>query len=194
MRTLFANNVLDVLSVFFLHQEEIHQAKIAQLTGLRKLQVQRAIQRIRESGLIEESKRGNLVCYKLIESHPVFSDLKNILYKTVLIAEPFKNVLDDEVQRVQLAFIYGSFATRTEHAGSDIDLFVIGNIGLKKLSSKISSLSEKLQREVNPIIYTNNEFVRKAKLNDHFISAILQSEKLWLIGSDNELRKILKRK
>jgi len=193
MKAIFANNILEVLSVFFLLRgEEIHQAKIAESSGLRKLQVQRALQRLRDSELIEEHKQGSMVYYKLNEDHPALSDLKSIIYKMVLIADPLKQALSKIADAVDLVFVYGSFASGTESVESDIDLFIVGNVKLKKLSSVLAPVAEQLQREVNPVVYSNSEFIDKAKSKDHFISSVLNSEKMWLVGGDDELEEILK--
>ncbi len=195
MESLFAKNVLDVLAVLFLHQDEaIHQSKIVNLTGLRIVQVQRALQRLLNDGIIDEHQQGNMVYYKLQPSHPLFQDLKNILYKSILIAEPFKKVFSDFSEEINIAFIYGSIATGTEAISSDIDLFLVSQIGLKKVSKLIAPIAKKLQREINPVIYSKTEFIDKVSHKDHFVMNVLHSKKLWLIGDENELSKIEKRK
>lgn len=193
MKSLFANNVLEVLAVLFLSREEaIHQSKIVTLSGLRVIQVQRALQRLREAGLIEEYQQGNMVYYKLEKNQPILTDLKNMLYKTILIVEPFKKAFEKFTKQINIAFIYGSFANGTEIAESDIDLFVIGGIGLKKLSSLLSPIAKQLQREINPVVYIKAEFIKKVKIKDHFVTSVMRSQKLWLVGDDNELKKMVK--
>lgn len=195
MESLFAPNVLEVLAILFLHQDDlVHQSKIAQLTGLHRLQVQRALQRLKENTIIEEYQHGNMVCYTLNKNHPLYQDIKNILYKTILIAEPFRKVFSDYTKEIDMAFIYGSYANGIEVAESDIDLFIIGNLGLKDISKILMPLRNKLQKEINPIVYTRAEFSRKISLEDHFLMSILKVKKLWLIGDENELISIAKRK
>jgi predicted nucleotidyltransferase len=193
MESLFAQNVLEVLAVLFLHQEDpLHQSKIAQLTGLRRLQVQRALHRLKDNGIIEEYQHGNMMCYTLKKSHPLYEELKSILNKTVLIAEPFRRVFSDFTDAIELTFIYGSYANGTELADSDIDLFIVGQVGLKEISKLLTPLAKKLQKEINPVVYTNAEFSKKILLKDHFLMSVLNSKKLWIIGDENELGKIAK--
>lgn len=55
MKSLFANNIQEVLAVLFLNQQEaVYQSKIAELSGLRRIQVQRALQRLLDEELIKE--------------------------------------------------------------------------------------------------------------------------------------------
>ena len=141
MKSLFANNVLEVLAVLFLNREEaIHQSKIVTLSGLRVIQVQRALQRLSEAGLIEEYQQGNMVYYKLEQNQPILTDLKNILYKTILIAEPFKKAFDGEVVEVKFTQIGDSLqpllVALQEHEpdamySPDLSFFIGG--GMKKL-------------------------------------------------------------
>jgi len=193
MESLFAQNVLEVLAVLFLHQEDlVHQSKIAQLTGLHRLQVQRAVQRLKVDSIIEEYHHGNMVCYTLNKSHPLYQELKNILYKTILIGEPFRKLFSDFTGAIDMAFIYGSYASGTELAESDIDLFIVGQMGLKEISKILTPLAKKLQKEINPVVCTKAEFSRKASSKDHFLMSVLNSKKLWIIGDENELGKIAK--
>lgn len=195
MKSLFANNILEVLAVLFLNQQEaIYQSKIAKVSGLRRIQVQRALHRLLDEGLIEEYKQGNMVCYRLQDSHPILPDLKKILYKTVLVAEPFKKAFENSIEQINIAFIYGSFASGTETADSDIDVFIVGKIGLKQVSKLLSPLAKQLQREINPVVYPKVEFVKKLESEDHFVTSVMSTQKLWLVGGENELRKMDKGK
>lgn len=196
METIFANNVIDVLAVLFLNRQElVHQSKIVNLTGLRIIQVQRALQRLLEEELVEEHKQGNMVCYKLCDTHPLLPDLKSILYKTVLIAEPFKNAFAGAIEQINLAFIYGSFASGTEMPDSDIDVLIVGQgIGLKQVSKLLSPIAKQLQREINPVVYSKSEFIKKLEAKDHFVTSVISAPKMWLVGDDSELEKMDKRK
>jgi len=44
-----------------------------------------------------------------------------------------------------------------------------------------------LQREVNPVVYSQEEFERRIKNNDSFIKEVLGNPKLFIIGTENEL-------
>jgi predicted nucleotidyltransferase len=191
MESLFAQNVLEVLAILFLEQEDMmHQSKIIQLTGLHRMQVQRALQRLKADKVIEEYRQGNMTFYTLNKNHPLFQDIKNIIYKTILIAEPFRTVLSSFSEKINMAFIYGSYASGTAASESDIDLLIIGKLGLKEISKLLMPIAKKLQKEINPVVYTKEEFEKKLLLKDHFLLSVLDSEKLWLIGDENDLRKI----
>lgn len=92
------------------------------------------------------------------------------------------------VDGIRCAFVFGSVAGDTAGADSDIDLMVIGSISLRKLSSLLSGLSDRLGREINPHVITAEDFSRRLRENDHFVTSVMDSEKIFVVGSPNELK------
>lgn len=45
--------------------------------------------------------------------------------------------------RIETAFVFGSIADGEETPGSDVDILVIGNVGLMKVSRLLSGVSER---------------------------------------------------
>ena len=90
-------------------------------------------------------------------------------------------------KNIRVAFVFGSFARQEEKANSDIDLMVIGGIGLRKLTSLLMESSGKIGREINPHAFSGKEFVKRKKEQDHFLNQVLGSPKISIIGTGNEL-------
>jgi len=65
-------------------------------------------------------------------------------------------------------------------------------MGLKKLSTILSPIAKQLHREINQVVYAKEEFISKGKSNDHFITSVLDSKRLWIIGDENGLREMVK--
>jgi len=74
-------------------------------------------------------------------------------------------------------------AKNTEKAGSDVDLVIIGEIGMRALTKLLSGLQEKIGREINPHIYTEIEFAKKVRGKDHLVTSILKTELKPLLGN-----------
>jgi predicted nucleotidyltransferase len=51
--------------------------------------------------------------------------------------------------KIVCAFVYGSIARHEEHATSDVDLMVIGTVGLGDLAPSLRKAEKRLGREVN---------------------------------------------
>src|SRR5262249_47361124 len=88
---------------------------------------------------------------------------------------------------VRLAFVFGSLAAGAENADSDIDLIVIGTVSLRQLSKLLSGVATRVGREINPHVFTAEEFVQRKKVRDHFVSTMLAAPKLFVIGDEHGL-------
>jgi hypothetical protein len=64
---------------------------------------------------------------------------------------------------------------------------IIGSIGLRKVSHLLSGLSEKLGREINPHVLTLKDYKSKIVNQDHFLTEVLTTKKIYIIGNENEL-------
>ena len=88
---------------------------------------------------------------------------------------------------MQLAFVSGSIARGETHAESDVDLMVIGAIGLRGLSKLLSGMADLIGREINPHILTPEEFRERKRNKDHFVTSVLAAPMLFVKGTDHEL-------
>ncbi|MFI5330076.1 MAG: nucleotidyltransferase domain-containing protein [Desulfobaccales bacterium] len=122
---------------------------------------------------------------QLISPNPLFPEIRNLVLKTAGLVEILRKSLDRE--GVRAAFIFGSLASNRENAGSDVDLMVIGTIGLRTLSKWLSGGSDQIGREINAVIWSIDEFRQRKQKGDHFLSNVLESPKLFVIGSENDL-------
>lgn len=93
----------------------------------------------------------------------------------------------DGLDGIELAFVYGSYADGTAGAKSDIDLFVIGSVGLRKLSPLLSGIAETVHREINPSVMSDASYLEKLNSGDAYIHNVTKGNKLWIVGSDDEL-------
>lgn len=193
---LFPNPALvEVLALFLLHpEEEIYQRRIAERTGNALRQVQRALQRIERAGLLTKARRGNMVYYRAERGHPAFEDLKRAFLKTVALGDVLREALAPLADKLRLAFIFGSLAQGRETAQSDIDLFLVGNISRREATEVFGAMGPDLGREFNPVVYPTEEFREKAREKHHFVTEVIGSPKIWLIGNDHELGKLVERR
>jgi predicted nucleotidyltransferase len=191
---LFPNpSLVDVLAVFLTHPDEIfYQTQLVEASGCALIQVQRALKRLEDTGLIEKTKSGNRSYYQANQKHPAFQDIKQALFKTVLFGDLLKEALKQKKNKIKFGFIYGSSARGKESSTSDIDLFIIGDLGIRDIAKVITESGRNLGREINTTVYSEKEFNRKLKEKNPFINEILHQPKIWLIGEESEFKKINK--
>ena len=136
--------------------------------------------------LVLKKRDGNRLYYRANRKHPIFSDIHALVVKTVGLLDVLKDALVGE-KAIRAAFIFGSIAEGSEKADSDIDLLVIGEIGLRSLSRLLQGLTGELGREINPYVLAPEEFSLRKSKNEHFLSQVLMSPKLFIIGDKDDL-------
>lgn len=115
-----------LLTLLLTHpREEFYLRELHRRLGQSLHAVQHEVARLERLELVTVSRRGRQKFYKANERHPLFPDLKRIVYKTAALGDVLRGALA-AVQGMRAAFIYGSVAKGREGAGSDIDLMVVG--------------------------------------------------------------------
>ena len=155
--------------------------------------IRRELLSLEKSGLFKREEMGKQVYYSVNKESPIFEEFKRIVSKTIGVEGLIKEVLRD-IKGIDIAFIYGSFAKEKEDSFSDIDLMIIGNPNEDILISKISSTEEKLKREINYSIFSPEDFKEGLKKNEVFLEEIISNPKLFIIGNQNEMEKIIRRR
>lgn len=182
---------VEILKLFLFNtSNSFYQRQISNLTAQSIRGVQREVDKLNRIGIIERSIQGNRIYYKLNKKCPIIQDLKNIFFKSVGIAEVLKENLKEK--EIKIAFIYGSYAKGEESLLSDIDLMVLGDISSKELSNILSKPKRELMREINYVVFSLDEFINKAMQKDHFINSVLKDKKIYIMGSENELKGLIK--
>jgi predicted nucleotidyltransferase len=152
--------------------------------------VRRELEKLAAVDLIVRTSLGNQVFYQVNQRHPVFSEMRALVNKTVGIFNILRSSLESLGNRVSAAFVYGSIARQEERAGSDIDLMIIGDIELDDILVRLAEAETALGRTVNPTVYSIHEFKRKLEDGNHFLNAVIDGKKVFLIGNEDELREM----
>jgi len=152
--------------------------------------VQRELKKLAEVDLITRTSVGNQVFYQVNQSNPVFAEMRALVNKTVGVFNILRSALEQLPDRVTIAFVYGSLARREEKAESDIDLMIIGNVELDDILGRLSDVETMLGRTVNPTVYSVHEFKKRLGEGNHFLNTVVSGNKVFLIGNEDELRKM----
>ena len=167
---------------------ELHIRGIERRSGLSESNVRRELRNLESIDLVCRRKDSNRVYYRANENHPLFNDIHNIVLKTSGLADVLKNALDDD--RIYIAFVFGSIASGEEKGGSDVDLMVIGKLGLRDLVVLLSGVTDQIGREINPHVFTKEAFVNRISDGEQFINRVLKSPKMFIKGADRELAEL----
>ena len=185
---LFPKSRIAVLRLLLSRSDRaFYLREIAELEGLSVGHLSRELDRLVDSGIITRFTQGRHVYFQANPDCPIFNELRGIVVKTMGIGHLVEQALSRLADRIQVAFIYGSVARGEEQSDSDVDLMVVGEVSLAETVSVIRDVERVIDRPINPSVYSNDEFTSKLASGHHFLTKVIQGEKLMLIGDEHDL-------
>lgn len=146
--------------------------------------VQRELMRLESTGLVTTVAVGNQKHYQANPDSPLFVELTGIVKKTVGLKQPLVDALELIKKKIDLAFVYGSVAKATDTSSSDIDLMIVSDeLALEDVFLALAPTESQLGRQVNPTLYSRQEFSNKSKMKKGFLVKVLNAPVIELIGS-----------
>ncbi len=170
--------------LFTVDRRKFHLRELSRKTLLSAPVLQRELRQLCGLGVVNSRKDGNRMNFSANEEHPLYPVLCSLVQKTAGAEVLLRTAFQDS--NASIVFIFGSFAKGTAHADSDIDLFVIGDCGLREVTRRIHPVAGELAQEINPYVITEADFAARKAKNDHFITEIMASPKIFLKGSAHE--------
>lgn len=188
---LFPKTRREILAATFGQPERWwYLSELAEHLNTTPSSLQRELKYLVSSGILRQRRDGKRTYFQAESELPIFAELRSIFTKTLGVTDALKNALSKFGDRIRCAFIYGSVAHDEEHALSDVDVMVIGSVGLSDLSSPLRNMEKRFKREFNVKCYSPEEFRKKVKEHNHFALSVLEKEKLFLRGDEDELESI----
>jgi predicted nucleotidyltransferase len=167
--------------------------ELARHLHVRPSSLQRELRLMTEAGILKRSQNGNRVYFQAEPACPIRPELALILAKTVGVVDVLRKNLAPIQDYIAAAFVYGSVAASSERSTSDIDVMVIGTAPLSEVAPVLRRAEERLGRAVNPTVYSLAEFRRRIEQEAHFLKTVLGEEKLFVIGTQDDLAKLASR-
>jgi len=190
---LFGKARRGILSLLYGHaDEEYYMRQIARTTGIGIGPVQRELKKLTDSGIVRRRTRGRQVYYQANPETPVFKELKGLITKTTGIVDKLHDALVPAADQIRVAFIFGSIASGSEDKNSDVDVLVVGDIPFGDVVTLLSEAEGQIGREINAVVYPVAEFSQKVRNGHHFVRNILEGEKIFLLGDEHELTRLVK--
>jgi predicted nucleotidyltransferase len=153
--------------------------------------VQRELARLEAAAIVTVRRVGNQKHYQVNPDSPIFAELRSIAMKTFGVADVLRAALQQLSPGLGVVFIYGSLAKGQEHAGSDVDLMVIGSVASHAaLLDALAPASKQLGRAVNPTLYTPDEFAQRIHDGKSFVMRVLEQPKIFITGSEHDLARL----
>jgi len=171
--------------LFGIADNELHMREVERRSGHAIGTIQTEFKKLLRLDLVKKRRDGNRLYYRANKDHPLYPDIHSLVVKTIGLTDIFRKVFERQPD-IQIAFIFGSIANHSEKAGSDLDLMVMGNLGLRQISKMLSGLPDQIGREINPHVLSIEEFRKRKSNNDHFITHVMKTPKIMIIGNKDE--------
>lgn len=143
--------------------------EIAEEFGESTNSVRIELNRLSEAGLLVNQPEGRTIVYKANTSHPLYSEISQIVSKTLGIDQLILSVIN-RIGNLDYAFVTGDYANGID--SGIIDLVVVGDIDTD-LSSKLSKkIEQKIKRKIRMLILNQDEYnnlVRKGQFEKQLV-------------------------
>jgi len=182
-----------VLGWLFTHPDERYFVR--QLTALLEedsTNLSRELARLERIGILVSTTEGKQKYYRVNRDCPVYDELHGLIVKSAGLADILRAALAPAAEQIPVAFVFGSIAGGGEDKSSDVDVMVVGDVSSGDVASLLYDAERKLGREVNTVVYPAAEFKKKVKEGHHFVKAVLDGEKIFMIGDESELARLAK--
>ncbi|MDP2754362.1 MAG: winged helix-turn-helix domain-containing protein [Nitrospirota bacterium] len=178
LKSLFSSSIrADVLSLLLNSpDEQFYIREIAKLLRKNPSGVKRELDNLEKMGIVTSEKIVNLKYFQANKDSPLFSELKNLITKSLGLPGALKAVL--RASGAKAASIYGPYAEGNDV--DSVDLFVIG--ALPSLAKELKDLERRFDQKIDCIMMDEDEYRLKKKKRDSNMKKILSGKRITLIG------------
>jgi predicted transcriptional regulator with HTH domain len=178
LKSLFSSAVrADLLALLLSNPDEkFYVREIATLLRKNPSGVKRELDNLEKMGILTSKKVANLKYFQAEKKSPLYSELKNLIAKSLGVPGALKTLFKTSAAKV--AFIYGPYA-ESEDAGT-VNLFIVGPSSLT--ANGIKDVEEKFDKKISITIIEEDDFKNKKESGDADLEKLLSGNKIVLIG------------
>lgn len=178
LKSLFSSSIrADVLSLLLNSPDEkFYIREISKLLRKNPSGIKRELDNLEKMEIVTSERVANLKYFQANEESPLFSELKNLITKSLGLPGALKAVL--RASGAKAAFLYGPYAE-----GEDVDtvdLFVIG--ASSSLAKEVKDLERRFDQKINCTMIDEEEYRIKKKKRDSNLKRILSGKRITLMG------------
>ncbi len=132
-------------------------SELARRAGTSRGGAHKEIERLAAIGLVTSRPSGRARMVEANQSSPLYTDLRGLLTKA-LGPEPLLREALSELDGIDQAFIFGSWADPAVSAPQDIDVMVIGEPTVARVYETVASIESQVGRPINVAIRSKAEW------------------------------------
>jgi predicted nucleotidyltransferase len=184
---LFTRTQQRVLGLLFGQPyREFGTVELINLAGSGRGTVQRELERLAASGIITSTRLGQQKRYRANHDSPIFEELRSIIEKLAGVPQVLEAALAPLRDQIHFAALYGSVAKHADSAASDIDVLVVSDsLTLEQTFEALEPAERRLGRRINPTIFTSDEYRKRRRSKQPFLTKVLSGKHVVLVGSED---------
>lgn len=171
----------EILLTFFARPGAIHHVReLARRLGRSPTMVGEELLGLERAGILTSERIGRARRYRVDDASPFAAEIRSLVQKTIGVEARVRDALTG-LPGVEEAFLFGSYATGSERATSDLDLFVVGPVDQEALSERIDEAERDLGRDINVVSYSTAELERLKRRGDAFVRGVLDGPRVAIV-------------
>jgi hypothetical protein len=148
--------------------------------------VRRELDRMVKAGILKSEERGNRLYYYVNKSYLYYPELLRMIAKSDGLGEQFLK-LKRKLGLLTFVMFSGEFVTGERKHHDDVDVLVIGNVVLPELQAMVKEEEQRIGREINYTVLSDEEFEFRKQRRDPFLMDVLFGSRVMIIGTEEEL-------
>lgn len=163
-----------------------HVRELVRRSGEEINAVRRELMLLEKKGILVREQRANRVYYYLEKTYPFYFDLIRVYAKMSGLGA---DILGNKVKlgKIKYVMLSGKFVRRIREKEGEVDLLVIGTVVLPELSLLVRKEEARRGQEINYTVMTEEEFNFRKKRRDPFITSIIYSSRVVIIGDEETM-------
>ncbi len=177
---------IKMMELFFTKPGEMYYVReITRATKEEINAVRRELDRMLGYGLLKSEHRGNRLYYFLNPRYVFYQELQQMVAKSTGLGRKLRK-LQHKLGTLAFVMFSAKFVQGKRPRQDEVDLLIIGEVVLPELQALIKEEEEKIGREINYAVFSEEEFTFRKTRRDPFVMDILYASRVMVIGSEDE--------
>jgi DNA-binding Lrp family transcriptional regulator len=188
VRALISSRIrVELLKILALNPDSsYHINELSRRTGFSPRGVEKELKNLLSGGILKREVMGNQHHYQLDPQCSINREIKGIVLKTVGLSDVVRKALRPVEDKIELSFVFGSFASGDYGNESDVDLFVVSKLSGVKLAELLAPAQNEISRAINISQFTPSEYRQRRQRGDHFLTRVFDGPRIMIIGHIDE--------
>lgn len=175
-----------MMELFFTHIDEMYYVREITREVKEEINaVRRELDRMLDYGLVKSEQRGNRLYYYLNKKYVFFQEIQEMVAKTTGLGKKIRK-LRRKLGTISFVMFSGPFIKGQPPRNNEVDILIIGEVVLPELQLLIKEEEERIKREINYAVFTDDEFEFRKTRRDPFIMDVLYGSRVMVVGSEDE--------